>query len=358
MTKPLTIVYSYGVYNLFEDELKIVENNSEDRYKIIPLNHRKFLGWQGDVSPLELDDYYRNGHDGLKKLYLQVTNLCKNADVFYVDHECVYHPDFILELSKTIYTVIYSGDDPESSYRRSKPYLYAFDHAFSYGVYHNARQKMTEKFLEWGAKKADIRPHGCWDNHFNHLLTERNILNDNRDIDLIFIGGTANYERYKFIVNLKRIFGRRFRIYGNWGGSIGFLSRIKNGYGSIFIKKISDEDFLKVYRRAKIGINMHQSYGPCNLRLYELPMNGIMQICDNKKGLAELYELDKEVVGYDTFNEAVEKIKYYLKNEDERKQIALNGYIKTKERYLFRTTFYDSMEKIISGMKEKKERSF
>ncbi|HEY5588090.1 MAG TPA: glycosyltransferase [Candidatus Paceibacterota bacterium] len=355
MKEQLKIIYSFGVYKDFEKEIEITERFSNGKYQIIPFNHRKFLGWEKDVSPWQLDDYYRNGHEGLKKLYKHIKELCKDADVFYVDHECVYHPDFIKELSKNIYTVYYSGDDPETSYWRSKPYLYAFDHTFCYGVYHSQKQKMNEKFIEWGAKRADLRPHGCWDNQFDHLISEDAILNKHRDIDIIFIGGSATKSRNDFLLKLKKVFGPSFHIYGNWDGLKGVLARAYHGYGFLSINKLPQNLLLNYYQRAKIGINIHQSFGPCNLRLYELPMNGIMQICDNKLGLAELYELDKEVVGYDTFEEAVEKIRYYLKNDEERKKIALNGYKKTKEKYLFRTTFYDSMEKIILGMKEKVE---
>ena len=350
----MKIVYSYGVFNFFEKELKFIESQSMGEVEIVPINHRKFLDWPGDVSPLELDNFYRNGHTKLFDLYKHVEELCENADVFYVDHECVYHPDFILELSKKTYTVIYSGDDPESSYRRSKPYLYAFDHAFCYGVYHNANQKMTEKFLEWGAKRANFKPHGCMQEMYNHELTENDILKGERDIDLIFVGGYANYTRNDFLLRLKKHYKDKFQIYGGWGGFVGILSRIKNGYGLINIHKISNEQLFEKYKRSKIGINIHQSFGPCNLRMYELPMNGVMQICDNEKGLDEIFKLNEEVVSYSSYDEIIDKIEYYLDNDDLRRQIAINGFRKASRNYQFHQTFLDSLEHIKKGMKEKK----
>jgi spore maturation protein CgeB len=340
----------------FERELKITETLSEGRYKIIPLNHRKMLGWASDVAPYDLDRMYRDKDPHLMVFYACVEKICKenHVDVFFVDHECMYHPDFILEMSRQFYTVIYSGDDPESSYRRSKPYMYAFDHAFCYGVYHNDRQKMTEKFLEWGAKRADLRPYGCMDRQYDHTLTEQDIIDAPRPIDIVFIGGRANKRRKDILLSLKDRYRRRFKLYGDWGGTKSVISSALHGHGLHFVKKLDADMFLPVYRQSKIGFNIHQSFGPCNLRLYELPMNGIMQICDNRKGLAELYEIGREVVAYDTLNDAIEMLEYYLAHDAERIQIALNGYRKAKSKYLFHITFYDAMEKIKAGMAEKK----
>ena len=57
---------------------------------------------------------------------------------------------------------------------------------------------------------------------------------------------------------------------------------------------------------------------------------GICQLCDNKSFLGEIYELDKEVIGFDTIPEAISKIKYYINNVNEAKEIAFKG----RERYL------------------------
>ncbi len=72
-----------------------------------------------------------------------------------------------------------------------------------------------------------------------------------------------------------------------------------------------------------------------NTRLYELPANGVMQICDRGAGnaTAELFEEDKEIILYDTMDEAIDKIKYYLKNDKAREKIALAGYERVMKDY-------------------------
>ena len=83
---------------------------------------------------------------------------------------------------------------------------------------------------------------------------------------------------------------------------------------------------MALLQRTKIGINIHNSTGPINLRTYYLPANGVMQICDNKSYLGKVFELNKEVVGFDTIDEAIELCHYYLMHDDERRKIAAAGW--------------------------------
>jgi 2-polyprenyl-3-methyl-5-hydroxy-6-metoxy-1,4-benzoquinol methylase len=60
--------------------------------------------------------------------------------------------------------------------------------------------------------------------------------------------------------------------------------------------------------------------------LFTLPAFGILQICDNKTGLSQIFRLGEEVIGFDSIPEAIELTEFYLKNEDERCRIAANGF--------------------------------
>jgi spore maturation protein CgeB len=100
---------------------------------------------------------------------------------------------------------------------------------------------------------------------------------------------------------------------------------------------------------------MHMSYGPSNLRMWELPINGAMQITDNPKGTSKLFDLDKEIVCFDNgkIDQAIDLIDYYLANDAERVEIARQGYNKVKSRYSFQQTYWDIMPKLQQGMIEK-----
>jgi hypothetical protein len=76
-------------------------------------------------------------------------------------------------------------------------------------------------------------------------------------------------------------------------------------------------------------LNIHNSTGPINKRLFALAAFGIMPLCDNKTGLGGVFELGREAVGGDTVPEMVELTRYYLAHDQERRKIAHAAY----ERY-------------------------
>ena len=61
-------------------------------------------------------------------------------------------------------------------------------------------------------------------------------------------------------------------------------------------------------------------------RCFEIPATKTMMLSVYTDDLANMYEEDKEIVFFRTKEELVEKLRYYLNNEDAREQIALAGY--------------------------------
>lgn len=55
-----------------------------------------------------------------------------------------------------------------------------------------------------------------------------------------------------------------------------------------------------------------------NLRSFEIPMSGGLQICSYFDELAQYFEEDKEILFYRTEEEFIEKAKYYLRPENEK----------------------------------------
>ena len=86
-----------------------------------------------------------------------------------------------------------------------------------------------------------------------------------------------------------------------------------------------------------------------NSRLYELPANGVMQICDRGAGnaTAELFEEGREIVLYDDMEEAIDKIRYYLAHPEEREKIALAGYRRVMRDYRQETIYRDLFDWIV-----------
>lgn len=60
-----------------------------------------------------------------------------------------------------------------------------------------------------------------------------------------------------------------------------------------------------------------------NLRSFEIPMSGGLQICKYNSELAGYFEEDKEILFYRSYNELIEKTKYYLRPENNKKRMMI-----------------------------------
>lgn len=62
------------------------------------------------------------------------------------------------------------------------------------------------------------------------------------------------------------------------------------------------------------------------LRDFEVPLSGALYITNYTQELSELFKEDDEIVFYRSKRELVRKIKYYLSNDVQRNEVAINGY--------------------------------
>lgn len=89
----------------------------------------------------------------------------------------------------------------------------------------------------------------------------------------------------------------------------------------------------KIFHLSKINLNMTikpiQTGLP--LRIFDIMGSGGFCMTNYQAELPELFEIGVDLEAYSSLEELVDKCSYYLTHEDERQQIALNGYRKVKE---------------------------
>ncbi len=109
------------------------------------------------------------------------------------------------------------------------------------------------------------------------------------------------------------------------------------------------KDMYNIFLSSKIVINNHsmmfldkENIYANNMRLYEATGCGALLITDYKENLKDIFEIDKEVLAYKNVDELVEKMKYYLNNENVRKEIALAG----QKRTLSEHTYFNRMKEL------------
>lgn len=347
-SRKVLFIYSNKIYETKTFEAIAKYNNLNLFFlEIFYFADKEYQNYLSIIKNQNINDYYGEYYSYIYSI------ICENAIdiVVILGTGYPYSKDFINKLKKRAFVVCYFGDDPEGSYWSSKSWVKYYDISFCGGVYFDKYKKILEKYLEWGAKKSYFIPLGVFKTKYLDKLPN---FERKGAIEIIFIGSNPHKRLLRMLL-LKLVFGNKLAIYGSgwdYHQPIHFIKKIlmfllhpifKN------IKKInSDEELIQIYRNAKIGINLHLSFGPSNLRSYELPINGVMEIADNSKGFCELYELNKEIVCCDNIFEIIKKTKFYLSHDAERIKIAKAGYYKTQQNYLTECCFKKIVDIIYS----------
>ena len=93
-------------------------------------------------------------------------------------------------------------------------------------------------------------------------------------------------------------------------------------------------DMYNLFNMSKIVLNIHIGVAgeyAGNMRLFEVTGMGSCLLTDNKRNMSDLFDVEKEVVVYDSPEDCINKIKWLLDNEEERIRIARAGQKKTLE---------------------------
>jgi hypothetical protein len=236
------------------------------------------------------------------------------------------HPEFLPQL-KT-FNVFACHDDPENSENLSKPAAAAYDLCFCGNL------AELDSYKSWGVRQAFHWPLGFRADDFDPELTEETILHGHRPRDLILICDYSAPWRRPKLDQLAAAFPNS-RFHGH-GWPAGFLP---------------ESHRILAMQRAKIGPNIHHSTGPINFRTFILPANGVLLVGDNRRHLGKLFELEKEAVGFDTIDEAIDLCRFYLAHDRERREIAAAGWKRAHRDYNEVTIFRQVVNQIEIAMK-------
>lgn len=326
----MKIVYSFGKSGYEAEQwMREIRASSTANVEFIPFNHSQYVPWQAAVDAVQLDRAYQSRDAGLGRLHEALRKLVADvsADVLFVTNAPPYHPDFLRELS--LYKALYSTDDPGGTYQRTIPYVHAYDHLMYCAPGYSADMNLGDKLRYAGAKRADWLPLGVFD--YERDVTAR-ADSTGRDIDIVYVGA-CYLQKLSILAAMKRVFGRRVRIHGRFAALHNAYLVLKHGYLG-WVRPVSFEERTSLYRRARIGFNIHwNKYGLGNQRLFHVPAGGAMQICDCPALLADVFVPNREIVGYDSIEELLDRSRYYLDNESERLRIAAAGHDRVLREY-------------------------
>ncbi len=249
---------------------------------------------------LQLDDLWRRRDRRLLDMYRRLREAAADCDVLLNYNGINIHPEFLDYLPT--FNVFTSFDDPEASAGTSEPVAAAFDAAFHGNI---TSRGQYERF-------------GCRRTAFLPIFVDPTELPPREQRDALIraprpipISMCCEYTPWRAarLDALVQAFPEA-QCYGS-------------GWPRGRIEQCALE---RLYRQTRIGWNLHNSTGPINQRTFMLAAWGVLQICDNRTGLGQLYQLGDEALGFDTIDEAIELTRHWLPQDNQRKRIIANAF--------------------------------
>ncbi|HYC48813.1 MAG TPA: glycosyltransferase [Burkholderiales bacterium] len=349
----MKIIYSFNKTGFEADYwTREIAAASSGAFTFVPFNHGEFLDLRFYLRAQLLDNAYYEQHPYLLRLYDELKRRIRSigADVLLVDTGQPYHPEFLRTLD--VYKVLRTTDGPMTAYDRDFAYVHAFDHVLYHSPAYSRDMGMEEKLYYVGARRADFWPLALFDAMHETSKTEETILAHQRDIDVIFVGGMYP-NKMGLLARVKKAFGKHFVMRGltNWRRNLYFNARF--GFPG-WVRPIRFEDYVPLYQRSKIGINIHNrgKYTVGSYRLFDLPGNGVMQISDGDEYLSSFYDVPAEIETYSSPDDLIDKIKHYVANDAARDRIALAGFQRVKREHRFAISAVRAAGLIARGMKQ------
>jgi spore maturation protein CgeB len=279
--------------------------------------------------------------DNINKLLLEYNYA--NIDILFTVKGNTIYPWTLRKIKKkypNIKIISWSLDDMYAWHNRSLYYTLGIKYydlvvtTKSYNIKELYNMGAKQVLFQYQAYSKDLhKPYKCEKNSYN-------------EIDVLFIGYFEE-ERYKSMLFLAKN-GIKVDIYGPaWDKNIELHKNL-----TIHNKVLIGKEYAKALSCAKISLcflrkmnrDLHTS------RSMEIPACGGFMIAERTNEHLALFEEDKEAVYFDTNEELLKKVKYYLKNEEERKKIAKAGYERARNSGY---SYDDRVKEILQYVKEK-----
>lgn len=286
----------------------------------------------------QLDRLWRKRDPELMKLYDELGASIDACDVFIHYNGALIHPRFLEQFRKL--TIYHCADDPDASEVLSRPV------APHYDICAISNPACIAMYESWGCRDTFFWPLGSFSYEDDDSAPPPPESAD-RDVPLVFIGSKLGVTNVRFI-------GKYLGLYQKTR----FMNKIERAfpelvaYGAGWSRgRVADDQVAALYRRSRVGFNVHNTLGPVNGRLYDLAAFGVCQICDNKPTLSLVFEEGSEIVGFQTARECIASIRHFLAHHEEAARIGNAARARFQRDYTTTAIwkkFFDQVERIRS----------
>lgn len=231
---------------------------------------------------------------------------------------------FIKEKSPDTIIVSYSPDNMALRHNQSQQYIECIP---LYDFIITTKSYIIEDLYKLGSKKV-VFTHKSYEGsfHYPRILTEED--NNKLGCDVGFVGAWEK-ERCNSIQYLAS-HGIKVKVFGNgkWRKYMNYHPNL-----TIIPKGLFSEDYSKALQAFKISLCFLRkiNYDIQTSRTMEIPACGGFMLAERTKEHQTLFKEDKEAVFFSSDEELLEKCKYYLSHDKERRDIAKAGNQRCKD---------------------------
>jgi len=317
----MRVLYVYAGLKWWWDYKKRLVESINATEKDISIEFWNWIPEYDVPNDLTLHWSYQN-HDKLLPFYTELRKRAKLADVTLISPGGGILPEVMADLPNLV--IYQTTDDPDSSETCSFPFLEAADVIAHAGVNFDSKRRLSDVFLQRGAKRCIFWPIGFYEEQFPEI-GDFDAQFHQRDIDLIYVGHIKRGKLDKIMNHFRdmTVYSRSLKLKHK------LYALVKTGR---WIRPFTG-DLGELYRRSKVGVNIHFTYGPCNGRCYQLNAAGVAQVIDCPEGVGEIYVPGQEVLVYRDVDEAVQQIDLLLSDESLRYRISKAGYERARRDY-------------------------
>ncbi|MCR5701987.1 MAG: DUF3880 domain-containing protein [Lachnospiraceae bacterium] len=219
-------------------------------------------------------------------------------------------------------------DEAHNFYDRMYPNLNGYTKGYLSGLLNSQLNLVTANILEESLNDSKILAdmiHALpYNISYGSLIDYKYIYGE-----VVLARKVASLQRRMFIEELSKYF--QFKVY-----TPGYIEDIPNVIDMGVVNHL--EDVHKVYRLSKINLNITIPSIKSGIPLRALNIMGAggFLLTNYQSDFDDFFEQGIDYVCYSSLEEAKSLVDYYLNHDEERKEIAMNGYRKVKECFTYR----------------------
>lgn len=292
-------------YEEFKKNVSNIEYIDTDIYKykddvISKLNHRNIL---------------KNRKNLLNKYIIEKTK-GKNYDLIYLSKADWIFKETILYLKEKTKLIVHYTPDAAIIYNKTKDFIESINY-YDY-LFTTKEWELNDYYKYVESKDKVILTYQGVD--LDYFRPDKSI---KKNEDVIFIGRKEKH--YKDIIEYIYRNNINICVYGNqWKNGLMRSKKYVKGGNLVGI------DYRKKINASKIGLGLLSKLFPetNTTRTFEITSSGVLLLAERTEQHLALFEEDKEAVYFESKEELCSKIKYYLKNDSLREEIAGNGRLR------------------------------